>query len=409
MALRFLTIDDFNVDGSTVFLRVDVNSPIDPSSSTILDDSRIKATKETLDSLREAKVVLGSHQSRPGKEDFTTLEEHADILSRYCSQEVIFVEDVMGPTARNMIKQLKRGQILVLDNLRTCSEEVLEASPQKLAKTMFIRRLAPLCDLYVNDAFAAAHRAQASLVGFAYVIPAAAGKLMEKELKALNAVLWETEHPCTYALGGAKVEDKLPVVENILKSGKADTVLVGGLMAKVFLKAMGFELTKGDDEELTGLIEFVQRARAILDKYSERIKVPTDLATLRSKKRVEAPAKNLDYEEPSLDIGIDTCKEYAQIIMKSKTVVANGPMGVFEKEGFDLGTKTILNAIASCKGITVIGGGHLAGLASILGIEEKFTHISTAGGAMLSMLAGENLPAIDALVQSAEKYKKQGP
>jgi len=146
-----------------------------------------------------------------------------------------------------------------------------------------------------------------------------------------------------------------------------------------------------------------------LDKYSERIKVPTDLATLRSKKRVEAPAKNLDYEEPSLDIGSDTCKEYAQIIMKSKTVVANGPMGVFEKEGFDLGTKTILNAIASCKGITVIGGGHLAGLASILGIEEKFTHISTAGGAMLSMLAGENLPGIDALVQSAEKYKKQGP
>ena len=133
MALRFMTIDDFNVDGSTVFLRVDVNSPIDPSSSTILDDSRIKATKETLDSLREAKVVLGSHQSRPGKEDFTTLEEHADILGRYCSQEVIFVEDVMGPTARNMIKQLKRGQILVLDNLRTCSEEVLEASHQKLA------------------------------------------------------------------------------------------------------------------------------------------------------------------------------------------------------------------------------------------------------------------------------------
>jgi phosphoglycerate kinase len=407
LTLKFLTIDDFDLEGKTVFLRVDVNSPIDPSNQVILDDSRIRETKETLDSLKNAKVVLGSHQSRPGKEDFTTLEEHADLLRRYCSQDVTFVEDVMGPAARNAIRELKRGQVLVLDNLRICSEEVLEAPPEKLAKTMMIQRLAPLCDFYVNDAFAAAHRAQASLVGFAYVLPAAAGRLMEKELGALNSVLWETKHPCTYALGGAKVEDKLPVIEHILKSGKADTVVLGGLMAKVFLRAQGFELGRGDQEELTGLTGDVQRAKNILDKYSNRIKTPLDLATLKNSKRVEAPVKRLNYDEPSLDIGSETTKDYTQTIKASKTVVANGPMGVFEKEGFDIGTKTVLEAIASCKGTTIIGGGHLAGLANMLEIEDRFSHVSTAGGAMLSMLAGETLPGIEALIRAAEKYKRQ--
>ena len=406
MALKFLTIDDFDVNDKTVFLRVDVNSPIDPSNHAILDDSRIRATKTTLDSLKTAKVVLGSHQSRPGKEDFTTLEEHASLLRRYCSQNVTFVEDVMGPTARNAIKDLKRGEILVLDNLRTCAEETLEAPPEKLARTLMIRRLAPLCDLYVNDAFAAAHRAQASLVGFAYVLPAAAGRLMEKELKALNAVLWEPKHPCTYVLGGAKVEDKLPVIENILKRGGADTIILGGLTAKIFLEAQGINLSKGDQEELVGLTGCLERARNMLGKYPSRIKVPVDLATLKDGDRVEASVKQLNYNGPSLDIGSETTKTYAQIIKASKTVVANGPMGVFEKEGFDIGTRTVLDAIASCKGVTVIGGGHLAGLANMLEIEDRFTHVSTAGGAMLSMLAGESLPGVEALAQAAERYRR---
>jgi len=313
----------------------------------------------------------------------------------------------MGPAARNAIRELKRGQVLVLDNLRICSEEVLEAPPIKLAKTIMIQRLAPLCDFYVNDAFAAAHRAQASLVGFAYVLPAAAGKLMEKELGALNSVLWETKHPCTYALGGAKVEDKLPVIENILKSGKADTVVLGGLVAKVFLSAQGFELGRGDQEELTGLAGDIQRAKNILDKYSNRIRTPLDLATFKNSRRVEAPVKRLNYDEPSLDVGSETMKEYAQTIKASKTVVANGPMGVFEKTEFDLGTKTVLEAVASCKGTTLIGGGHLAGLANVLEIEDRFSHVSTAGGAMLSMLAGETLPGIQALIHSAEKYRRR--
>ncbi len=408
MAFRFLTIDDFNVEGKTVFLRVDVNSPIDPTNNTILDDSRIRATKQTLDSLKNAKVVLGSHQSRPGKKDFTTLEEHAELLRGYCTQEVTFVEDVIGPTARNAIKQLKRGQILVLDNLRICSEEMLEAPSEKLAKTMMIQRLAPLCDFYINDAFAAAHRPQASLVGFAYVLPAAAGRLMEKELRAINAALFEPKHPSTYVLGGAKVEDKLPVIENILKLQKTDTVLLGGLMAKVFLKAMGIELGRGNDEELKGFLGYIERAKIILAKYPNRVRVPVDLATLRDNKRVEAPLTKLEHDEVSLDIGSETAKEYTQTIKESKTVVANGPMGVFEKEGFDLGTKTILRAIASCNGTTLIGGGHLAGLASLLEMEKSFTHVSTAGGAMLSMLAGETLPGVEALVQAAEKYKRKG-
>jgi len=407
LALRFLTIDDFRMDEKTVFLRVDINSPIDPTNKTILDDSRIRATRETLDALKNAKVVLGSHQSRPGKEDFTTLEEHASLLRRYCSQEVSFVEDVMGPAARNAIRELKRGQILVLDNLRTCSEETLEAPPEKLAKTMMIKRLASVCDFYINDAFAAAHRSQASLVGFAYILPAAAGRLMEKELKALNAVLWEPKHPCTYALGGAKVEDKLPVIENILKEGRTDTVILGGLLGKVFLKAKGLELSKGDEEDMTELTEYVPKAKTILDKYHGRIKLPIDLAFSRNNRRFEAPVKKIGIKEPSLDIGRETAKEYVQTIKESNTIVANGPMGVFEKEGFDIGTKVVLEAIASRKETTLIGGGHLAGLANMLGIEDRFSHVSTAGGAMLTMLAGQTLPGVEALSQAAEKYRRQ--
>jgi phosphoglycerate kinase len=407
MEFDYLTLNDFNVKGKRVLLRLDINSPLDPNSNQILDDSRIQAAKPTLDALKSARTVVISHQSRPGKDDFTSLQQHAKLLQKVCSQRVKFVEDVMGPTAREAIRQADIGEVLVLDNLRLCAEENLEETGEKLAKTILVTRIAPLFDLYVNDAFATSHRSQASLVGFPRVLPSAAGKLLEKELAALKKLLKEPESPSTYMLGGAKIEDKVPVVENILATGKADHVLVGGNVGKVFLKAKGQKFSTSEEQWLGKATDQVLKAIEMIRKYGKRIVTPTDFGTLMEGKRIEIDSKKLPNAENVMDIGTSTAEAFAGIIKESKTVVASGPMGVFEQDGFETGTRTVLEAMANSDAFTVIGGGHMAGYAGILGIADRFSHVSTAGGAMLSLLAGEELPAIAALVESSKRYRKQ--
>lgn len=406
MEFDYLTLDDFELRDKSVLLRLDINVPLDPSTKQILDDSRIVAAKPTLEALIQAKVAVLSHQSRPGKEDFTSLEQHSILLQKNCSQRVRFINDVMGPAAREAIKQIKRGEVLVLDNVRFCAEENLEDKVEKLAKTNLVSRLAPLFNLYVNDAFAAAHRSQASLVGFPYLLPSAAGRLMEKELAALKRLLKQPDRPSTFILGGAKVEDKVPVVENILSAGKAEHVLVGGNVGKVFLKAAGQKFNKSAEDELAEFADQIQKAKRILANHRGRIVMPSDFGTLDDGKRHETPIQKLTRAGKSLDIGAQTAEEFAAIVRESKTAVASGPMGVFEQEGFDSGTKVVLEAMANSDAFTVIGGGHLAGYAGILGIAERFSHVSTAGGAMLSLLAGQQLPAIVALVNAAKRYRK---
>ncbi len=407
MEFQYLTLDDFNLRDKAVLLRLDINAPLDPSTNQILDDGRIVAAKPTLDALSEAKVAVLSHQSRPGRGDFTSLELHAGILQKICSQRVSFIDDVMGPAARQAVRDMRKGEVVVLDNVRFCSEEILEDKAEKLANTNLVKRLAPLFDLYVNDAFATAHRSQASLVGFPYLLPSAAGKLMEGELSAIEKLMSNPARPITYVLGGAKVEDKVPVVENILSTGKADRVLVGGNVAKVFLKATGTKLGQADEEELGAVTDEVLKANRILSKYSKRIVLPTDFGTSRGGKRVDEPVRRLTKADRALDIGSETAERFSEIIADSKTIVASGPMGVFEEDGFESGTRTVLQAIANTNAFTVIGGGHLAGYAGILGIAERLSHVSTAGGAMLSLLAGEELPAITALVAAAKRERRK--
>lgn len=407
MEFDYLTLDDFDLRDKRVLLRLDINAPLDPTTNQILDDTRIVAAKPTLDALKSSKVVVLSHQSRPGKEDFTSLQQHAILLQKNCSQRVRFIDDVMGPAAREAIKKLRRGEVLVLDNIRFCAEEALEDKGEKLAKTILVTRLAPLFNLYVNDAFAAAHRAQTSLVGFPHVLPSAAGKLMEKELAALKHLLEKPERPSTYLLGGAKIEDKVPVIQNILATGKADHVLVGGNVGKVFLKAQGKRLSEADEDELAEASDQIEKAKSILASHRNRIDTPIDFGTLEDGKRLETQLQKLSKAGKSLDIGAETARKFSELIGESKTVVASGPMGVFEQDGFELGTRTVLEAMASGGAFTVIGGGHLAGYAGIMGITERFSHVSTAGGAMLSLLAGEELPAISALVQAAKRHRKK--
>lgn len=406
MELNYLTLDDFDLRDKRVLLRLDINAPLDPTNNLILDDTRIVSARPTLDALNQARVVVMSHQSRPGKEDFTSLQQHVALLQKNCSQPVLFIDDVMGPAARDAIKKTKRGEVLVLDNVRFCSEENLEDSGEKLAKTNLVSRLASLFNLYVNDAFATAHRAQASLVGFPYVLPSAAGRLMEKELAALKKVLERPDRPSTFILGGAKIEDKVPVIENILSTGKVDHVLVGGNVAKALLKAGGHRLNDADEEMLAEAPEQVEKAKSILASHHGHIVMPTDFGTLERGKRTETPISKLSGAGKCLDIGEETSEKFLGIIRESKTVVASGPMGVFEEDGFESGTKAVLEGMADSDAFTVIGGGHLAGYAGIMGIAERFSHVSTAGGAMLSLLAGEELPAIEALVEAAKRHRK---
>ncbi len=404
LGTKFLRMDDFDLENKTVLLRVDINIPLDPSTLQVLDDTRIRAISQTLSNLRESKVVLVSHQSRPGRADFTSLEPHARRLQRYCSQRVKFVEDIFGPSARQEIRQLQSGEILVLDNLRFCAEENVDCPPEAAAKTHLVRRLAPLFDYFINDAFGTAHRSQPSLIGFTEVLPTIAGRLMEKELDAFNTVLVKSARPSVFVLGGAKVEDKLPVMEHILRNSRADKILLGGIPGKAFLKARGFRLGPKNEEEMKGLEKCVEQAKTMLSSFPNHIEIPVDLAVLRNEKRLEVTPKELPVNESILDIGHRTTSRYVEAVSKAKTVVANGPLGVFEKNGFDYGTKSTLEAIGKCDGYTVIGGGHLVGLASIVGIEDQFSHLSTAGGAMLSLLAGERLPVIDALERAAERH-----
>ena len=403
MVFEFLTLDDVDVKGKTVFLRVDINSPLDPVSKRILDARRITETIDTLQGLGEARVVLGAHQSRPGRYDFTSLELHARVLRMYLNDRVRFVGDVAGEEAQAAIKDLKPGEVLVLDNLRKVDEENVQAPPGELAGTGLVRTLSPYFDLVVNDAFAAAHRSQPSLVGFGEVLPMVAGRLMERELVALNRVLVDPERPCVFVLGGAKVEDRIPVMRRVLRDRIADRVLIGGLIRETFAMSQGFN--PGRLEALTeGERGLVGEAGELMERHWEAIEMPIDVALDVNGERVEVYADRLTDERNIYDIGLNTIAQYCGQVKKAGTVVAEGPLGMFERRRFDVGTKELLRAMAESRGFTVVGGGHLGGMASMMDIDRRMGHVSTGGGAMLALLAGGEMPVVSALERARQRY-----
>ncbi len=403
MPFDFLTLDDVDVSGKTVFARVDINSPLDPVSKRILDDSRIKGTLETLRDLEDARVVLGTHQSRPGKYDFTSLELHARVLKTYLGDRVSFVGDVIGEKALAAIEALRPGGVLVLDNLRFAPEENVQAPPAELVETEFVKALAPHFDLVVNDAFAAAHRSQPSLVGLGEVMPMVAGRLMECELRAIDQVLVDPARPCVFVLGGVKVEDRIPAMSRVLGDGIADRVLVGGLVRETFHMA-----EKHPPGEVEALPEaermLVKEAEGLLQEFGDRIEIPVDVALDVGGERVEIHVDSVTDERNIFDIGLNTLARFCNLIRRAGTVVAEGPMGMFERRNFNTGTKEILRAMAECKGFTLVGGGHLGGLAAMMDLDSRMSHVSTGGGAMLTMLAGESMPVVESLERSKRRY-----
>ena len=406
--VKFLTLNDVEVKNKVVLVRVDMNSPVDPESKKVLDDARIRAHGEsTIKELAEkgAKVVILAHQGRKGDLDFIPLKQHAEILGKILKKNVKYVDDLYGEKAKNAIRNLKSGEILILENVRTFATETKEGTPEDHAKTELIQNLAPLADIFVNDAFAAAHRAHVSMIGFTAVLPSVAGRIMERELKSLGKVLENPEKPCVFILGGAKADDSLEISKYVLSNKIADTVLTGGVVGHVFLAAKGCDLGKPNMEFLQKkeLMQFVPGIRELMQKYPEKIKTPLDVAVEVNSKRKEVSAEKLPVNYSVFDVGAKTVEAYSKIIRSAKSIVVSGPMGVFENSEFDFGTKKVFEEIARSKAFSLAGGGHTIAALQEFKLSEKISYVSTAGGALIEFLMGKKLPGVVALEKAATR------
>ena len=403
MSGNFNTIDDFDIEDKTVLVRIDVNSPVDPSSGIILDDTRLKLHAQTIRELAKkgARVVLLAHQSRPGKKDFTTLAQHADALSDILNLRVKYIDSIFSSSAKEAIRDLKAHEILLLENVRFFSEETLSRSPEEQSKTILVQELSPLIDYFVNDAFAAAHRSQASLVGFTVNTPSAAGRVMETELTVIQDALDNVQHPCVFLLGGMKPDDSIEVMENVLSNGTADSILTTGIVANIVLWAAGIDIGEVNREFIAsrGYADMVEKSKELIERFGDKVKYPLDIAVERDDQRVDIDCGEIP-NEYIYDIGVKTIDAYATEIRNAKTIFANGPAGVFEDPKFAMGTEDLVNAIASSEGFSLIGGGHIAAATAGLGCEEQMSHVSSGGGACISMLAGKKLAAVEALKNS---------
>ena len=391
-----LSLKDLDSKGKRVFVRVDFNVPLDDSGS-IRDDTRIKAALPTINFLLEqgARLIIASHLGRP-KGKFVpelSLKPVAKRLSELISREVSLAPDVIGDEVNTLKRGLDEGQVLVLENVRFYSEETANDED-------FARKLAQEVDYYVNDAFGACHRAHASVVAITrFVEKSAAGFLVEKEVDYLSKVIHSPQKPFVAVLGGAKVSDKIPVIERLLT--KADSILIGGAMAYTFFKAQGYDVGRSLVEE-----DMIELAASILSKTKEKnIKfyLPSDHVIAAEADAGTEPQTIDSFPLPSemmaLDIGPKTIEDYAKIIAGAKTVFWNGPMGVFEIDQFSQGTTKIAEAVASSDALSIIGGGDSVAAVFKAGVADKISHISTGGGASLEFVANETLPGIEALAE----------
>jgi len=394
-------LDDIDVSNRTVLVRIDINTTLDDEGNPQMSP-RIEAAAETIRELadRGAKTVILAHQGRAGDEDFTSLEGHSKLLSQCLGQSVRFVDDIFGPAARKAISELEGGDVLLLENVRFLAEETLKLSPEGHAKSFLVRKLSPLIEVFVNDAFSAAHRSQASLVGFTLGFPKALGRTMEREVSSLSRAVESPEKPCTYVLGGLKPEEAFKVMAHGLKRGTMDHALTCGVIGRICLLAKGIDTGPEDRKffEKKGFSDYVPQAKELVDSYGEKVVTPLDVAGPDGEGRVEIPIDELPTELEILDIGSKTVEAYRRILSSSKTIVMNGPAGVYEKPIFSQGTKGILEAIAESDAFSLMGGGHTLKAMEKLGFpQDRFSYVSLAGGALISYLGGEKMPALDAM------------
>lgn len=380
-----------------------MNTPIEPSTGKLMELNRIQEATVTIRDLSKARVVVGSHQGRVGRDDYITMAQHAEAMSKILGKPVKFADDIFGPTALREIDSLQTGGVLLLDNLRFTAEENMEFPPAEAAKTILVQKLYKHFDACVLDAFPTAHRAHPSIVGFSYLLPTCAGRLVSRELKALKNIITVSKPPFTTVLGGAKVSDRLEAIDTLIVNKRADRVLLCGLIANVFLKATRkIEHDIGVDKEQ----RLVERAAQLLSDYPDTFELPQDVAIRSNGERKEVLVDELRKEDNVYDIGSKTIDHYSRIIRSSGTVFMSGPPGFFEDPNFGLGTESLLRAMASSFGTTIVSGGHLSAALERFGIKEWIDLVSTSGGALVLFLAGKRLPLMEALENYEAKVRK---
>lgn len=406
------TLDEFDVAGKTVLCRVDMNQPVDRQTDTLKSTARIEACVPTLRELSDkgAKLVVLAHQGSDIEyKNFYCTRPHAKVLAQLLDRPVRWIDDVCGPTARQMIRELKDGEILLLDNVRYVSEEQtlfetrLHLTHEQQAKTLLVEKLAPLADLYVCDAFAAAHRDQPSLCGFEQVLPSTMGRLFEKEYCVISELMASPAKPCVFVLGGSKISDAFLMMETVLSGGAADTVLTGGLVGNILLAAKGEAIGQGSLDFIykSNYGEFIEKAKTIYARYADKIVLPADLGYVENGVRRECRIGAVPTEICAVDIGSKTARQYESIILAAKTVFVNGPMGIFEQPETELGTKTVFEALGNTAGYTVVGGGDSVTAAAKYQVKDKLGYVCTGGGALIRFLTGEELPVVKALRHAA--------
>ena len=405
---KVLGLDDIRLDGLKILYRADLNLPIHPSTKDLFDDTRIRAIIPTLQKLESSSVTILAHQSRPGRFDFTNLQRHADRLSQLLGRPVNFVPDVCGPSATAAIESMQPGDVLMLDNVRLHPDEnLLKGEIEEQETSDIIQNLEPHFDIFVNDAFGAAHRSSPSLTGFTRKLPSVAGELMKREIDALSVAVENPPRPYVALLGGAKADDSLRVAINLLERNVVDTVAFLGVVGNFMLMADGLDIGNSNADFARSQVEpFVDEtskmASHILSNYRDKVILPEDLAIELNGSREPLSIQQLPTPHPIYDVGISTLMRLRSIVMGASCVLWNGPASYFEKENFAFGTIEVLNMCVETNAMTIIGGGHTSALVEARGVSERVTHNSSGGGATLTMLSGGRMPVIDALKHSSE-------
>ncbi len=407
---EYFVLDDFDFKNKTVAIRIDLNS--DFENGKLLPNERFEAYSKTIKELieREAKIIILAHQSRKGEPDFTSLEQHSKLFSKYVGYEIKFVNDIIGEKAKNEILNLKSGEALMLDNVRFLDDEDVEADYEKHKNSKIVKFLSQFIDYYILDAFSVSHRKHASIIGFTYVKPMIAGRVMEKEIesvkeaiKPLGINLW--------IVGGAKIDDVIKVLEKMFSSKpeSIEKVLTGGLLANLFLLAQGYEIGKRSLEVLESkkYLNLLEKAKNLLANYYKEIELPIDVAIEENGERKEVNVTEIPKNALILDIGSKTIEKYKRFIREARSILVKGPLGKFEQEGFEIGTKEILEEVAKSDAYSLIGGGDTSVAIEKLNIDKsKFNYISVGGGALISYLSEGTLPGIEALKINYKLFKK---
>ncbi len=413
MEIKMRSLQGIPLAGKKVLLRPDINSPIDPKTKKITNDDRIVKTVPVIRKLITggAAIAIIAHQGDTlDYQNLVALEEHAVRLSELLNTSVEYLDDVCGPTAIERVKTLQPGEIVILGNLRYLTEEVstfekdVKLTAEEYTTTWVVRKLAPLFDLYVNEAFSAAHRNSPSMVAFQELLPAAAGPLLFSEYEALTNVLHGAEKPAVFVLGGAKISDAFGMMKTVLQNGTADKILTSGVTGLVMLLASGIDVGEKTVQFLKDrdLLGFVEESKGYLRDYPGKIAMPVDIAYEKDGARVEIGIQEMPKETLYPDIGRQTINDYAKIIADAKTIFANGPAGVYENPLFEEGTRGVWQAIADSDGYSVIGGGDTISSAHRFIELSKISYVCTGGGAMIRFLSGKKLPLIQAMEKAYE-------